>query len=300
MGRLEHLLMRVHDGVATPAEREEFEAMGGADATRAWDSMRAQLVAAVHGSVDVADDVMDLLQEPDFAGELRAAVSAPIDVADAVMDGIGDLAAMDCMAFADGEGDPSLRAERANRFLRDPAARAAMANQDGLGAELRDAVAAGAEVDLWSTIAGHIGADPGSDELPGWDRTAAALRAAVDARRPIDVADAVMGRIAPPVRRRMPAWASFGVPVGLMAAAAAALIAILLPAPTEQGEFTADIRQTVGLNLLLAPLNDAQVEDIQTAENTVAQVVRFDDGGPTFIILDDGVASDVGAPGAPL
>ena len=301
MGRLEHLLMRVHDGVATPEEGVEFEAMGGADAAREWASVRAQLGAAVLGSVDVADDVMELLVEPAYAADLRAGLMVPIDVSDAVMEALSDLPGMERMAFADGESDPSRRAEQANRFLRDGDARAAMAEQAQLGSELRAALAVDAGIDVWGAIAGSIGADGDEADVPGWNQTAAVLREAVGARSAIDLADAVMARVAPPVRRPVPMWASLGIPAGLMAAAAAALIALVTGGPPSGPDYTADVRHTVGIDLLLASTNDARVEDIQTAGDLVAQVVRFDDDGPTFIILDDpDDAPAVDSPGAPL
>lgn len=263
--------------------------------------MRAQLGAAVLGSVDVADDVMELLVDPSYGANLRSAVAVPFDIADAVMDGLADIPAMERMAFADGESDPSRRAEQANRFLRDGEARAAMAEQDQLGAEVRAAVADAAGIDVWAAVAGSIGADVDEAEVPGWDQTAAMLREAVGARSRIDVADAVMARVAPPVRRPVPMWASLGIPAGLMAAAAAALIALVSGGSPAGPDYTADVRRTVGIDFHLASTNDARVEDIQTAGDLVAQVVRFDDDGPTFIMLDDpDDAPAVDSPGAPL
>lgn len=325
MGRLELLLMRVHDGVATPDEREEFEALGGADAARAWDSMRAQLVGAVAGAVDLADevlasvepppwgqslrdavvapvdvtdDVMALLEEPTWAADLRGALAPPVDLADAVMAGIEELGSLERMCYGDGEVDAARLPEVSGRLLRDPLAREALAAQAELCAAVRGAVTG--EVDVWAAVAGAIGADAGEPEVPGWDQTAAALRAAVRAA-PVDVAPAVMAEIAPPVRRALPLWASLGVPVGVFAAAAAAVLAVLSAGPVTQPDLTADVRHTVGLDLTLATVNDARVEEIETEGDVVAQVVQFEDEGPTFIILDDpdGV-HDAASPGAPL
>jgi len=329
MGRLELLLLRVQDGVATSAEQREFEALGGSDAAQEWASIRAQLRAAVDAPVDVGPEVLAALEEPAWASALREAVAGPVDVTDAVMSELDEpawgadlkallaepvdvvdavlseidtLPARELMAYGDGETAPALRAATAGRLLRDAEARAALTAQAELGAELRSAVARGGELDVWNEVAAAIGADP--HHVEGWEATASELRRAVAV--PVDVAPAVMAAV-DPARRSLPRWASLGAPLGLMAAAAAALLAVVFTGPVDGARVggalvtTPAVPPVVVAELALAAVNDVQVEDIQTTGDMVAQVVQFDDGGPTFIILDDpDGAHDVGSPGASL
>lgn len=296
LGRLEVLLLRVHDGLASPEECAELAALGGAvGPVGDWEVLGDSLRSLVDlPPVDLADEVLAGVETPAWSEALRAAVMHPVDVTDAVMAGIEALPELERMAFGDGELTGREQAEAAGRFLRDAASRAALAAYAGTGAELREAVGGGGDVDVWNDVAAAIGAAP--VEVEGWEQTASQLRASVAARAPIDVADIVMRHIQPAVRR-MPLWASLGG-VGALAAAAAALLAIFVAPSAPSSRLGAELSAS---SFLLAAVNDAQVEDIATAGDMVAQVVQFDDGGPTFIILDDpdGV-HDPDAAGAPL
>lgn len=268
--RLDALLARAADGTATPGEMDELRARLDAD-------VEPLGLAGVAPPVDVADAVMGWLEEEaafaPVAAALREAVARPVDVVDAVLSGIDDLPAIEVMAFADGESPAEARPGLAARLLRDPSARAAIAAQAELGAALRDAVNAH-EVDVWPAVAEALGVDPWHVE--GWEATADALRAEIAARAPVDVAGAVLARLDPPARR-MPAWVSLGVPLGMLAAAAAVLLTVVALAPLGEG----------AAPFLLASVNDLQVESLETAPEVQAQVLQFDEGGPTIILIDD-------------
>lgn len=274
--RLDSLLARAAEGTATPGELDELRLV-----LLDGEAPLGLSVEALSGGappVDVTDAVLDAIElEAAFAPlstELRAAVAGPIDVADAVFAGIDELPALELMVFADGEAPAAQRTTLAGRLLRDPTARLAIADQAELGAALREAVAA-PEVEVWPEVAGRLGIDPWHVE--GWEETARALRAEVAAREAVDVAGEVMVRLRPPARRA-PSWLSVGVPFGMLAAAAAVLLTVLAVVPGG-GDSLAPF--------LLASVNDLQVESLETAPEVQAQVLQFDDGGPTIIFIDD-------------
>lgn len=281
------LLARAEAGTATPAELAELERALVAFESEAPLGLRDALDAEVGAVADGVFGALDV--EAAFvpvAAALAEAVRAPtVDVAEAVLAGLDHAAAMEIMVFADGEAPAEARPALAARLLRDADARAAIAAQAELGAGIREGVAAAPAVDAWPAVAEALGVDPWHVE--GWDATAAALRAEVAARPPVDVAGAVIARLPVP-RREMPRWLSLGVPVGVLAAAAAALVLVLVNLPTVAPRL-ADSGM-VPAQFLLASVNDAHVEALETAPDVQAQVLQFEDGGPTIIFVDDGPA----------
>lgn len=238
---------------------------------------------AVAGPVDVADAVFAALAEDaafaPVAAALRDAVRAPVDVADDVMAAVdpdGELS-----AWLDGE----LPAERAAvveaRLRDDAAARATVAAFEAVGADLRAATARNG--DLWPAVADGIGADPAA--VHGWEAIGRPLREALAALPEIDVAGAVMAAVEP-ARHRMPKWASLAGPIVAFAAAAAVLFAVVLPT-------TAPGPSTLTSSIRLATVNDAQVEEVTAGEDVVVQVMQFEEGGPTFILVDEPSGSGV-------
>lgn len=282
----------------------------------------AALRDAVSDPVDLADDIFAAIAaEADFAplgAELRAALAGPaptVDLADAVMARLAagpgieeatidtapdaDAFERELSAYADDELDPERIAAFEARLAADPAARARLEALDTMGEAIRGATRRGE--DLWAGIAAEIGQP--EDVVFGWEDTAAELRAAFAALPKVDVTDAVMREIGaadvgtrtaevvplrpvapiPPTTqrpRRAPTWLRYAGPAGMLAMAAAALFA-LLPGPSPESPA-----------LQLATVNDAQVEDIDVPADTVVQVMQFEDGGPTFILIED--------PGVPL
>lgn len=275
--------MRAHDGGASEEERAELTALGGESTLASFQEIREALRAECAGPVDIADEVLLLLEEPSWAADLRAAVGSPVAVTDSVMASLDDLPALEISAFADGEIAAAGRATVASRLLRDPKAREAIADQAELGSALRDAIRADGEIDVWNAVAAKIGADP--DHLDGWESVAADLREAISAVPGVDIAASVMSRIAP-APRALPRWAALGVPAGMLAMAAAVLLTVMIAVPGAP-TMTAQLPRPGLADLQLATENDAQVEDILTEVGRVAQVVQFEEGGPTFILIDD-------------
>lgn len=274
-GRFETLLMRAFDGEATAEDRAELRAWAEAEPRLAeLAELRAALLEAlaVPGPVDVVADVMAALDESGWsplADALRDAVAAPVSVADAVM---ADLEPMDLSAFADGEHADPRRV--GSRLAADAGARAMLADWADLGHRIRDAV--DRPVDVWPGVATAVCVEP--DAVPGWEATARKIRAAFADLPEIDVAGAVMASIEPG-RPRMPRWVSLGVPLaGFLAAAAALAIAVLPSVPPEVA---------MGDILALAPVNDAEVEALETPPDVVAQVIPAEGGAPTIILIVD-------------
>ena len=265
--------------------------MGGIAEDAAWAPHGAALREAVVVPVNIADAVLahvtsaeayDAAWAP-FAAALRDAVSAPVDLADDV------LAALDpdfeLSAYVDGALSPERTAAVAARLLRDAAARDQVAAFASLGEGLRDATARGA--DLWPGVADGIGAE--RDAIHGWAAIAAPIREAFAALPEIDVAGAVMAAVEP-ARHRMPAWASLGGPILAFAAAAAVLFAVLPMSPNRPAGSA--LSGEVG-GFRLAAVNDAQIEDVSAAQDVVVQVMQFEEGGPTFILVDEPSGSGV-------
>jgi anti-sigma factor RsiW len=286
--RLEELLMRALDGEATAAERAELLSHADAEPRlAALEELRAALREAltVPGPVDLAADVLAALEADaawsPFGAALREAVRPPplLDLADGVM---AELDAQELSAYFDGELPPERNAAVAGRLLRDPTARATLAGYASVGEGLRDTTAG--EVDVWPAVAEGIGVE--ADAVPGWDGVANDLRAAFAALPAVDVAGAVMAAIEPP-RVRMPLWASLGGPLLGFAMAAALLFAVMIPDSAKLGPANpAGLTASVA-DLRLGAVNDAQVEDISAPQDVVVQVMQFEDGGPTFILVDD-------------
>jgi anti-sigma factor RsiW len=323
--RIEALLTRAFDGEATDAERAELsslvdveprlaamselraalvealavpgpvdlaaEVMAVLDAEAGWGPLGAELRGSIGVPVDLADQVMaSLFAEAEWAptgNAMRAALAAPsIDIADGVMAALNTASEapdpeMELSAYYDGMLSPERTAAVAARLLSDPLARYELAAFADVGESLRDATVRG--TDLWPAVADGVGVE--RDALHGWDAVARPLRDAFDALPDIDIATAVMAAIEP-ARHRMPLWASLGAPVAGLFAAAAAVMFVVLYLPSTGGV-------PVAASILeLGKINDAQVEEISARDNSVVQVMQFEDGGPTFILVDD--------PGVPL
>lgn len=244
----------------------------------------------LEGHVDVADAVFEALAAP--AVPLRDVLpAAPAGLSDAVWAALGDSDDMLLSAFGDGELDGAVRTRVSRSALRQASAQAQLQDHARLGAKLRDAAVSGAgEIDLWGAIGASIGAEGAASEVDVGDQ----LRAAVRTLPHVDVTGVVMAGVTPR-ERAMPRWLAVGGPIAALAMAAVVLLAVV-PNLTMPGVKVggASLAQ-VAAPFIMASVNDAQVEDLETATDVVAQVVQFDDGGPTFILVDES-----GAPGGTL
>lgn len=240
----------------------------------------------LEGRVDVAAAVFSALDAP--AVPLRDLLpAAPVSLADDVWAALGDSDDMLLSAFGDGELDGDLRARVSRSALRQAPAQAKLQDHARLGAQLRDAAVAGAaDVDLWGAIGTGIGADGAWTEQDVGEQ----LRAAVRTLPRVDVTRDVMAGVTPR-ERAMPRWLAVGGPIAALAMAAVVLLAVV-PNLTMPGVKVggASLAQ-VAAPFIMASVNDAQVEDLETATDVVAQVVQFDDGGPTFILVDESGAT---------
>jgi hypothetical protein len=123
------------------------------------------------------------------------------------------------------------------------------------------------------------------------DAVMASIAVREDTRGPVDVADAVMADIGGRVVRLgraggMPAWAALGVPVVVLAAAAALLIG-LLPSVLGTGGPQKLTASVAAPTFVLAALNRVEVEDLSAAADATVQVVQFEEEGVTFILVED-------------
>ncbi|MDP2309009.1 MAG: hypothetical protein Q8P18_23500 [Pseudomonadota bacterium] len=276
---------------AAPTVDLAGDVMAAIAAEAAWAGTAPSFAAALRApAIDIADLVMSgISQEAEWApiaASVRDAVRAPpIDIADPVMCGIDPDAELS--AYFDGELPSDRTAGVAARLLRESGARDQLATFARLGEGLRGATHRGA--DVWPGVADAIGAE--RDAVHGWDAIAAPLREAFAAIPPIDVAGAVMGAVGP-VGVRMPRWASLGGPLLGFAMAAALLFAVLPMSPQMSPSLApSDGRPAAATpsspDLRVATINDARVEEITAPPDVVVQVMQFEAGGPTFILVDD-------------
>lgn len=303
LSRLETLLMRAFDGEADGGEREELLAWAEAEPRLAeLVELRSALreALAAPGPCEVAGDVMALLEEEsawaplgaalrdalspppmDFAGDILAAL-APAKAAAAEPTAAAEVAAvaadpdLELSAFFDGVLDGDRKTAVVARLKSDIGARATLQAWADNGRLLREGVAK--DVDVWPEVARAIGTEP--DHVSGWEPVAAQIREAFASIPHIDVSGAVQAAIEPRLAR-MPRWASLWVPLAGFAVAAALLFAVL-PTPRSGSALVSDMGA-----FALSARNDADVEQIEAAEDVVVQVMQFEDGGPTFILVDE-------------
>ncbi len=268
-----------HEPPLTEAEVASLSLVDpGADAFRA---------AFADLQVDVVDGVLDALNLPDvglasvFAG---LAEDASVDLADAVLAGLDDADAMLLSAFGDGELQGDQRARLTRHALRDRVAQASLRETARTAAQVREATAAPVDLDLWNAVAIGISAEL-EPELDVGD----ALRTALRALPPVDLSASIMAKVSP-LNRRTTRWVSYGAPFMALAAAAIVLLAIVPGLVGKNSVLVASLTD-VAVPFQIASVNDAQVEDLETSTDVTAQVVQFEDGGPTFILVDDSAPS---------
>lgn len=269
--RFDERAMLAFDGELPEEERAHVRALPGADAAlSALTALSEALRSAVTAPpIDVTDAVMEatLLLDDDawapLSGTLRDALTPPAPP------GLAD----DIFAALEG-GLPPEGEDEAWEETR---------------ALLRDALTP-TEIDVWPSVAEQIGADPA--DVEGWAPIQAQLKAAFEGAPKIDVTDAVMAAVRPAAAnnvRHFPVW----IPVVVAMASAAGLLlvaswAFLTAGPNVVAPMTAAFT--------LHQDNDAQVEDLSTPEGSTASVIQFEDGGPTFIVVEEGAPSPTGEP----
>ncbi len=205
--------------------------------------------------------------------QLRVATTAQVDVADDVM-----------LALA------------LNEAL---AGRIDVADEVMLGVQLADTLAT--PVELADDIMLAIQLQAALAEVPGQPEIDvandvmlavelnAALRPSTSFTGAVDVADAVMAQIGEQAVA-MPRWASLGVLGGGAGLAALAMAAALLLAVFGPWSGTAPqgVTAEIGAPMLtLAQFNEAEVEDLVVADGSTAQVMQFEEGGPTIIFVEE-------------
>ncbi len=266
-----------------------------------WSPIGAELRAAF--SVDLADVVLAALP-----GEVVPLSGAP--------DGWDDTSALVRGALTPAHAAPAVADEVLAAIGNLDAPAGWDRTSEALRAALTDAAAVAA-LDVWPEVAAHLDALPHDAAPEAWDATARALHGALTPAGSIDVAPAVMEGIA--TRGTLRVIRGGAGPVGesaeglasaergsggarrrfaLVAAtacalAAAALLAVRVGTPTEApGASVAAVEAgAVAASPVARPLaerNDATVEDLTTAGTVTAQVMQFEEGGPTIIFVNEG------------
>ena len=204
VGRLDALLMRVLDGEASPAEREELLELADADERLAAHerlrvALRAAIMEVADTPVDVVGEVLEALSIEDGWGSISDALRSEVmnfDISDSVMAAIETPAAeapvleavaeepapeeeVVLSALFDGELSVEERIQLAGRIASDTESRDTLNAYAQLGRLMRQSVEAEAkQVDLsgtWAGVAQAIGLeDP--EYVEGWEPVGAALR----------------------------------------------------------------------------------------------------------------------------
>ncbi|MCB9742500.1 MAG: hypothetical protein H6740_07875 [Alphaproteobacteria bacterium] len=261
-----------------------------------------------------------------LADALREAVAVPApDLSDLIMAAVApapepdpveaDPAAL-LSALHDGELSAAQRVQLAAGFGRED--HIALNHYAELGRLLRESLREHAQAEsvesVWAAVAPGIGlSDP--EHVPGWDPIAEALRAAVaeTARQTpeeeVSLTAAIMNGLPRPEPRPVeepegsimrppepvPLWRMLlGNPTLIVAAVAAMLIAIygfdpngIQPSPIEPVEQAAPPVADNG-SLELLENNEAEVEELEYADEVIVQVVQLGEGAPILLMVDEG------------
>ena len=276
------------------------------------------------GEVDLANPVMEQLLADEVAVDdalgllaegLRREASG-FDIADAVLATIEEPEA-ELSALADGEVSVAVRRRLAARLGEDVAARMLVSDfvETGrvLRAALRKEVSESGFEGVWQGVAEAIGLED-SEAVPGWEPVAELLREAVAFEAgSVDVTDRVMDSLgltpaveatpAPelkvaPEPERVPLRSFF--PAALATGLAAALVLIWTSGPVEPpaaenapaavavNDFAdTGLEASEGDAYAFGEVNDAEIEDLEVAEDAMVHVFSLGDGSPTVIFLDE-------------
>ncbi len=315
----EILTMRVLDDEATLPDRVALQAdpaaMAEVDALRGvGDLLRAALEP---GEVDLADDVLAAiaLEEDTLVRSSLIDALAPagrVDLADLVMAEVDMLEVEAASGAAPLGWDEELLQEALAHHARVSlvdevmatieAAHPVLEELDAHHVALVDALSPEGEIDVADAVMAELAS---MDAPEGWE--AAPLVVSLAPSIAIDVADAVMAAL-PPASVARPALQVIqggGVPsrraralrvtswLGVVAAAAAALL-VFVPDTTVDPASVAPVAvraavEPVALDASapLAAVNDARVEALTTGAHVNAQVMQFEEGGPTIIMVEE-------------
>jgi hypothetical protein len=283
------------------------------------------------GSVDLVSPVMEQLLADEVAvDDALGALSDGLrqeamgfDIADAVLATVEDPKA-ELSALADGEVSVAARRRLAVRLGEDVAARLLVSDFVETGRVLRSAlrseVADSGFEGVWQGVAEAIGIED-SEAVPGWEPVAELLREALSFEAgTADVADRVMDSLdlSAAVERapqpeisvatapaKEPARPRSFLPAALATGLAAALVLIWTTGPVEPPtvesvpvEVAANDFADTGLEAsdgdayAFAEINEAQIEDLEVAEDAMVHVFSLGDGSPTVIFLDEHAYED--------
>ena len=292
----------------------------------ALDALAAGLAAEAVG-LDVVETVMDAVA-PEASPVLEHALSALVagleaeavglDLAADVMSSVMDAAISQqeqdpgvvLSAMVDGELAPDARRAVATRLGRDLQARRVMSAWAELGWNLRRAlhneVVTQPISSVWPAVARSLDLAESGAQV-AWRETVEAMEQGLAVEmEAIDVVDAVMERVLPPVVVRepeplvqapehqdtaVPAWSrrmqfvsfAFGM-------AAVVLVATLIRPPADSP--AKEERPPLDVAFQLADENIVEIEDLTVAKNAMVQVFQFEEGAPMVIFIDEGIDSD--------
>ncbi|MFH1465358.1 MAG: hypothetical protein ABIO70_13305 [Pseudomonadota bacterium] len=280
----------------------------------AHESRRGEVAAAVIAAAGL-EPWLPTVALAAFAEGLGAEAEG-LDLADAVLVAIQEAEAPELAlsALADGELSGAAREAATALLAADPEALRFLNEAARLGQVLRQGLAreVGAEdlSPIWEGVAATLGL---AEETSLVEATLAqALVAGIEAEAgPIDIADLVMGRIAPappaeasapeaaperqpaPVARPIrPPWYRRLPVLALIGAAAALLLVLQVVGPDGQPIMPADQPDALSPVLELAAVNDTEIEDLEVAESAMVQVFQLDDGAPMVIFIDEGFGGE--------
>ena len=217
-------------------------------------------------------------------------------------------------ALHDGELSAEQRIEMAG--LLDRAAIADMTEWADNGRVLRQALeaeVAGLDLQMWAKVAPAIGVE-NPEEVPGWEPLADALREAVaeaatlTAQDEVSMTAAVMNALPreeepvvleipaeEPAEEEQPAWIRWtsNSHAVVFALAMALVLAVFYNAddtvdPVESDTPVAVIEAVDDTSFEITASNQAEVEDLEVADEVTASVFQAEEGAPMFLMIDEG------------
>jgi hypothetical protein len=306
------LMCTLLEGSASDEDKQEFLSLVESDARFSGQSeLLVRLRAAVLGEqldLDVLQEFLGALSAADgwddFADSLRDEAEASKrgiseDLTDSIMAAV-DERGVALSGLYDGELTAEERLQLTPSLQGDSAALRALSQHATLGRLIREAVSEHSRREdlsgIWTGVASAIGL-PDPEYVEGWAPIGRAIKEAVEEH----------GRLTEPESRRLAAaimsdvedyahriqrastaskpasrgWFRWAVPSFAMAAAAAAMLFTPLLGDGPEG-VEDDIR------IDYAEMDEAQIEDLEYAEDVLVHVMTEDDGdGPLIIMIDE-------------
>lgn len=310
---IDALMCTLLEGSASPEQKQEFLGLVQEDPRFVGQSeLLVRLRAAVLGEeldLDVLQEFLGALSAADgwddFADCLRdesEASKASVDgeLTDSIMAAV-DEEGLQVSRLYDGELSPEERQQLAPMIERNPVALAALTSHATLGRLIREAVSEHTRRDdlsgIWAGVAPAIGM-PDPEHVEGWEPIGQAIAEAVrehgqlEAEALDSMAAAIMEEVGAytermaraqvadrPVTRR---WFRWAIPTFALAAAAAAMLFVPII-----GEGL-DVEQEEDLSIEYAEMDQAELEELEFAEDVMVHVMTEEDGsGPLIIMIDE-------------